>query len=105
VQRQPDRRTFRIVVGEPIDVDSSSPADQLAATQLLADGLEASIAAAPSQWYSFKPIWPSDPAEAVELERRASEMAADHGASPRAAADTAAGVADEAPATPEVAPA
>ena len=106
VQRQPDLRTFRIVVGEPIDVASSSPADQLAATQLLADALEASIAAAPSQWYSFKPIWPSDPAEAVGLERRANEMAADHGPAPRAATDTAPlVVAGEAPAAPEVAPA
>jgi hypothetical protein len=106
VQRQPDLQTFRIVVGEPIDVASSSPADQLAATQLLADALEASIAAAPSQWYSFKPIWPSDPAEAVGLERRANEMAADHGPAPRAATDTAPlVVAGEAPAAPEVAPA
>ena len=104
VQRQPDGGTFRIAVGEPIDVASSSPADQLAATQQLAEALEASIAAAPSQWYSFKPIWPSDAAEAIELERRAKEMAADHGPAPRAAAD-AAGVANEAPATPEVAPA
>ncbi len=108
VQRQPDGRTFRIAVGEPIDVASASPADQLAATQQLADALEASIAEAPSQWYSFKPIWPSDPAEAIELERRASAMALDHGPAPRAGADAADAaapeVAVETPAT-EVAPA
>jgi lauroyl/myristoyl acyltransferase len=96
VRRQPDGRTFTVAVGEPIDVASTSPADQLAATQRLAEALETSIAAAPSQWYSFKPIWPADPSEAVELERRAAEMAADHGPSPR--------VAVEAPAT-EAAPA
>ena len=34
------------------------------------------IAAAPEQWYSFKPIWPSDPVEAAELEARAATMLA-----------------------------
>ncbi|HEV2005055.1 MAG TPA: hypothetical protein VGQ85_00445, partial [Candidatus Limnocylindrales bacterium] len=87
VQRRPDGRTFRIAVGEPIDVASGSAADQLAATQAIAEALEASIAAAPSQWYSFKPIWPSDPAEAADLERRATEMAADHGPASRAGVD------------------
>ncbi len=45
-------------------------------TQRLADAIQASIAAAPNQWYSFKPIWPDDPAEPAELERRAAAMAA-----------------------------
>jgi len=72
-------------VGDPIDVASASPADQLEATQRLADALEATIAAVPSQWYSFKPIWPSDPAEGSTLERRAAAMALDHGAAPREA--------------------
>ena len=30
------------------------------------------IRAAPDQWYSFKPMWPADPAEAAELEARAA---------------------------------
>ncbi len=34
------------------------------ATQRIAAWLERSIEAAPEQWYSFKPIWPDDPAEA-----------------------------------------
>jgi lauroyl/myristoyl acyltransferase len=76
IQRRPDGRTFSISLGDPIDVASASPADQLEATQRLAAALEASIAAVPHQWYSFKPIWPSDPAEAAVLEGRAAAMAA-----------------------------
>ena len=76
IRREPDGRTFSIVLDEPIDVASMDPAVQLAATQRLADSIQASIAAAPHQWYSFKPVWPSDPAESLELERRAAEMAA-----------------------------
>ena len=76
IRRRPDGRTFSITLSDPIDVASMSPADQLAATQRLADAIEASIAAAPQQWYSFKPVWPSDPGEAAELERRAALMAA-----------------------------
>jgi KDO2-lipid IV(A) lauroyltransferase len=76
LRRQPDGRTFSIVLDDPIDVASMAPQDQLAATQRLADSIQASITAAPHQWYSFKPIWPSDPAESRELERRAAEMAA-----------------------------
>jgi hypothetical protein len=75
IRRQPDGKTFSIVLDDPIDVPSMNPADQLAATQRLADSIQASIAAAPHQWYSFKPIWPSDPAEGVLLEARAAEMA------------------------------
>ncbi len=76
IRRLPDGKTFSITIADAIDVPSASPADQLAATQRLADAIEASIAAAPEQWYSFKPVWPDDPAEAAELERRASLMAA-----------------------------
>jgi phosphatidylinositol dimannoside acyltransferase len=76
IRRRADDRTFTVSVGDPIDVRSMAPAAQLEATQRLADALQSSIAAAPDQWYSFKPIWPSDPAEAAVLERRAAEMAA-----------------------------
>jgi len=68
--------SFSIVLSDPIDVESMDPAAQLAATQRLADAIQASIAAAPNQWYSFKPIWPEDPGESAELERRAAAMAA-----------------------------
>jgi KDO2-lipid IV(A) lauroyltransferase len=75
IRRRPDGNTFTITVSDPIEVASMAPADQLAATQRLADAIQASIAAAPQQWYSFKPLWPADPADGVELERRAELMA------------------------------
>jgi phosphatidylinositol dimannoside acyltransferase len=93
IRRQPDGKTFSIAISAPIDVPSAAPADQLAATQRLAAAIEASIAAAPEQWYSFKPVWPSDPAEAIELERRAGLMAA--GVALEAAAEPALGAAAE----------
>lgn len=97
IRRQADGKTFSITIADAIDVPSTSPADQLAATQRLAGAIEASIAAAPHQWYSFKPLWPDDPAEAAELERRAALMAA--GIAPEAAAEPALGaVAEPAPA-------
>jgi lauroyl/myristoyl acyltransferase len=58
----------------PIDVVSSDPAELQRATQAMADALAATIAAAPDQWYSFKPIWPATPEEAADLERRAALM-------------------------------
>ena len=36
------------------------PAELQRATQAMADALAATIAAAPEQWYSFKPIWPAE---------------------------------------------
>jgi lauroyl/myristoyl acyltransferase len=75
VRRQPDGRTFHAEAFEPIEVPSTAPADLLAATQRIADALTASIAAAPDQWYSFKPLWPATPEEAELLEGRAAEMA------------------------------
>ena len=56
------------------DVPSSNPADLQRATQRIADALEATVRAAPTQWYSFKPQWPTDPDEAAELEARAAIM-------------------------------
>ena len=53
-------------------VPSSNPAELQRATQRIADGLEAIVGAAPTQWYSFKPVWPTDPAEAAALEARAA---------------------------------
>ncbi|HEY5434587.1 MAG TPA: hypothetical protein VIK13_05095, partial [Candidatus Limnocylindrales bacterium] len=51
------------------------------------------VAAAPEQWYSFKPIWPSDPDEARELGERAAAMLAGTtaGHATRPAAGTAPG--------------
>ena len=66
---QRDDGTYDVRPSEPIDVASANPPDLQAATQRIADALEATVAAAPHQWYSFKPIWPGDPAEIADLER------------------------------------
>jgi KDO2-lipid IV(A) lauroyltransferase len=73
IRREPHGR-FRMVGADPIRVASASPADIQRATQAIADALEDTIRPAPEQWYSFKPCWPTDPADAVELEARAAEM-------------------------------
>jgi lauroyl/myristoyl acyltransferase len=75
IRRQPDD-TFVVSWPDPIDLVSSDPAELQRATQAMADALAATIGAAPEQWYSFKPIWPSDPAEIADLERRAALMQA-----------------------------
>ena len=75
VRRTKDGR-FHVNADEAFTVPSSSPADLQRATQRIAASIERAIAAAPEQWYSFKPIWPSDPAEAAELEVRAAAMLA-----------------------------
>lgn len=72
--RRTENGTFRLETHEPFTVPSSDPADLQAATQRIADALEETIAAAPHQWYSFKPMWPDTPVEAAELEARAGRM-------------------------------
>lgn len=73
IRRQQDD-TFHVSWGEPIEVASADPAELQRATQAMADALATTIAAAPEQWYSFKPIWPASPEEATDLERRAGLM-------------------------------
>jgi KDO2-lipid IV(A) lauroyltransferase len=75
IHRQPDG-TFEVSWPEPIEVASSDPAELQRATQAIADALAANVGAAPHQWYSFKPIWPADPSEIADLERRAGLMQA-----------------------------
>lgn len=75
VRRTPSGH-FHVDADEAFGVPSSNPADLQRATQRIADALQRTIAAAPDQWYSFKPIWPSDPAEAAGLEARAATMLA-----------------------------
>jgi phosphatidylinositol dimannoside acyltransferase len=60
---------------EPIEVVDDSAAGIARATQAIADALEAMIAEAPEQWYTFKPMWPATAAEAEELARRAAGLA------------------------------
>jgi phosphatidylinositol dimannoside acyltransferase len=94
IRRMPDHR-FHVSYGDVITVHSSSPADLQRATQAIADSLQATVGAAPDQWYSFKPMWPPTDEEAAELEARAAAMLADDGsrsgpgsvAAPRGAAD------------------
>ena len=77
---------FRVVSDEAFTVPSSSPADIQRATQRIAGMVERAVAAAPEQWYNFKPMWPATDAEAAVLERRAAEMLADGGTRAAAAA-------------------
>jgi hypothetical protein len=73
IRRTPDGR-FHVDNHGVFTVDASDPATIQRATQRIADFLEKAVSAAPEQWYSFKPVWPDDPAEAAELERRAAAM-------------------------------
>ncbi len=68
---------FHISYAPVIEVATAAPADLQRATQAVADALAEMIAAAPHQWYSFKPMWPSTPEEAADLEQRAAAMLAD----------------------------
>ena len=72
--RRGDDGMFHVSFAPLIRVPSGSDADVARATQEIADRLQATIAAAPAQWYSFKPIWPATQAEADELEARARRM-------------------------------
>jgi lauroyl/myristoyl acyltransferase len=67
---------FRIEAPGSFTVPSSSPAELQRATQRIAGALETIVRSAPTQWYSFKPLWPTDPAEAEDLEARAQVMMA-----------------------------
>jgi KDO2-lipid IV(A) lauroyltransferase len=66
----------------PIHVASDSPADLARATQEYANVLERHIAAAPEQWYIFKPIWPSTPEEEARLAAMAAAMLGPEGGRP-----------------------
>jgi KDO2-lipid IV(A) lauroyltransferase len=72
IRRSEDRQSFQLTHGDPIEVRSSDPAELQRATQAIADALAATIAAAPDQWYSFKPLWPSTAEEQAILARRAA---------------------------------
>ncbi len=73
-RRRPDG-TYLASHGDPIEVADASPAEILGATQAIADALEAMIAVAPEQWYTFTPMWPATDVEETRLEERAREMA------------------------------
>ncbi len=75
VCRRMDDGTYQAHHYEAIEVASTSPAEMQRATQAIADALEDMIAAAPYQWYSFKPIWPDTKAEKDALAARVAAMA------------------------------
>jgi KDO2-lipid IV(A) lauroyltransferase len=81
VIRRTDEGRFRVHLDTPILVSSSAPAELQRASQAMADSLQRAIAAAPEQWYSFKPMWPETDEEAAELAARAAVMQADTGTS------------------------
>lgn len=76
IRRSDDRRTFQLTHGDPIFVTSSDPAELQRATQAIADQLAETIAAAPEQWYSFKPQWPPTAAEKAALAERVAALTA-----------------------------
>ncbi|HET7030420.1 MAG TPA: hypothetical protein VFI34_07900 [Candidatus Limnocylindrales bacterium] len=85
-----------------IRVLSAADRDIALATQAIADALEASIAAAPDQWYSFKPMWPATADEEAELAARAARMlAAGPGAPGGRAARVEAGAREAPPGSPD----
>ena len=72
IRRAEDRKSLVVTYSDPIEVRSSDPAEIQRATQGIADALAATIAAAPEQWYSFKPVWPSTAEEQAVLAERAA---------------------------------
>ncbi len=76
IRRAPDGKRFIVTYSDRIEVASSAPADLARASQRIADELERTIADAPEQWYSFKPLWPESEAEQAELAERAATMLA-----------------------------
>ena len=75
IRRSEDRQRFIVTYSDPIVVASTEPAEIQRATQAVADALAATIAAAPEQWYSFKPLWPATEAEQAALAERATPTA------------------------------
>jgi KDO2-lipid IV(A) lauroyltransferase len=72
--RRRDDGTFDPSHFPPIEVAADTPAEIARATQACADALESMVAAAPEQWYSFKPIWPATAAESGALAARHAAM-------------------------------
>ena len=74
VRRSDDGKRFLVTYSDPIWVASTDEAEIRRATQAVADALGAVIAAAPEQWYSFKPLWPSTEEERAALAARAEPV-------------------------------
>jgi KDO2-lipid IV(A) lauroyltransferase len=76
VRRGADGR-YRPFMYPPIEAPDGSPAQEARATQAIADALSDMVSAAPEQWYTFKPMWPADPAEARTLATRWAGLTGD----------------------------
>ena len=76
--RRPDG-TFFVTHEAPIRVASGSDEDVARGTQAVADALEKIIGAAPDQWYSFKPLWPTSEDERDALARRTGTLRSELG--------------------------
>ena len=72
VARRLDDGRYEPIMYEPIAVADTSPAEIARATQALADALGEMVSEAPEQWYTFKPMWPTNEGEAEDLARRAA---------------------------------
>ena len=72
--RRRDDGLFEALHSAPIEVADASPAAIARATQAVADALQQMVAAAPEQWYTFKPMWPDNDAEEGMLADRWREM-------------------------------
>jgi phosphatidylinositol dimannoside acyltransferase len=70
-----------VTLFDQVEIASNEPAEIARATQAIGAALEASILAAPEQWYSFKPLWPESDEERRSLEARAA-IASGGGMSP-----------------------
>jgi len=73
IHRRSDGR-FRLALDTPIVATSTQPAEIRRATQEIASWLERTLAAAPEQWYSFKPLWPESAADEAALAARAAAL-------------------------------
>ena len=71
--RREDGR-FEAAHFDPIDVPDATPRSIALAMQRVADALEAMVAAAPEQWYTFKPMWPETTTEQAALASQWRQM-------------------------------
>lgn len=72
VRMLPEGR-YAATADTPIEVVSGEPAEIARAMQAIADAVERSIRANPGQWWVFKPMWPTTPAERDQLMARLPE--------------------------------
>lgn len=74
--RRAGHESYHLSFADPIEVASSDPAELQRASQAMADAMEITIRATPSQWYSFKPVWPATREEQDALQARAEAVLA-----------------------------